>query len=590
MHVAALLIAALLIALSGGDVKGHAWRIRAIEKAHATGDTSAIHTARSDRFVDMGLVVRVVRMDLVNGTEVIEGCPPMVILSERPFGGMVDTHAKCPDTGRRKPRFCGGSVSPHVIYVSEAAAPYLFHDDTMPSRLLVYGSEGVGKTRLLAQWLILEALRGTGSGHVLGCTSPTTDRSEEVKDAIEEMMPAAWFQWNERTRRFRLRNGIRIALKSTHQPSRKEGSRLQSHNFRACASDEIQDSLDHDSDIEMRGRKAPNGRYKRFCTATSKDSSKFRSWREERLAAKDKHGCKLWHRVTLLGPESPFVWPQFWEEKAELLSKREYRRRILAEDVPSENRVYYGFERDRNIIAEPQIGRDVTEEVASIFRPLKVRGARFPLIAGHDPGEICNVTHFLRALWHRDRILWLVVGRFITERTTAEQHAAALVEHVRQEYGLNGQRDAMDPDAGMARVLVLCDPHGRGETKTDFETVHLAFMRYGLDIYSAAGADEAVIKRSARIGMVNRLLHPETSEPRLCVVEDEKKRLAAPELVDGFEQLERDEYGKAEAGKKDEHDMTHHPVSVGYALWPFEAESVSLITRRRVAMAMRSAA
>ncbi|KAB2910233.1 MAG: hypothetical protein F9K40_03110 [Kofleriaceae bacterium] len=583
-------LVALAILCAGSDVSSLSWRKKAVEKAHATGDSSKIQTRSTGRYLDMGLVLVTVRMDLKNGTEIIEGCPPMVEVSRRQFGGMVDTHAKSRKTGTRKPRLCGPSRRPHVIYCSEDAAPLVVHGDELPDRLLVYGSEGAGKTRVLAQWFVVRSLEATGTNHVIGATSPTTDRMEEVKDALEEMMPPSWFTWNERHGVFRLRNGVRIKLKSTHQPSKKEGSRMQSHNFRACGSDEIQDSLAYDADIEMRGRKAPRGRYKRLCTATSKDSSAFRKWREERLAAR-KDGLPMWLKAVLLGPRSPFVWPEFWAQKAELLSKRDYARRILAEDVPSENRVYYGFERERNLVdRKPENAIDVTHAVAAIYRAYKVKDAYFPLIAGHDPGEIYNVTHFLKAYWHQDRVLWVVVGRFITERTTAEQHAAQLLAHVRKHYSLNLPRDPFDPDAELARVLVLCDPHGRGETKTDFETVYLAMIRHGLDAHSASSDDQQVIKRSARIGMVNRLLDPQTGGPRLVVVRNDNKEIAAPELIDGFEQLERDEKGRAERGPKNEHDLTHHPVSVGYALHPFEAESVSLITRRRAAQAVRAAA
>jgi hypothetical protein len=560
------------------------WQKRAVQKsaaARARGEEVPSRAMAQSRFVDMGLVLRVVRMDLEHGTELIEGCPPMVVVGEHRRGGMIDTRGRRRN-GKWVPDFCGASLRPHVMYCSEDAEELILHGDHLPDRLLVYGSEGAGKTRVLAQWFVFRAIEATGAGYVIGATSPTTDRSEEVKEALEEMMPAHWFAWQERRRTFRLRNGIRIALKSTHQSSKKAGSRMQSHNFGACGSDEIQDSLDQDADIEMRGRKAPRGRYKRLNTATSKDTPEFRDWREKRLAS------GMWVRKILFGPRSPFVFPRFWEDKAATLDKREYRRRVLCEDLPPENRVYYGFERDRNILVRPDVARDVSEEVLGLFASYQRRGAGFALLAGHDPGEIKNVTTFLKPYLYKSSVLWLVVGRLITERTTAEQHAAALKRHVQKEFGLNYDPDRMDPDAGMQRVLVFIDPHGRGESRTDYQTVYGAMQRVGLDVFSAGG-DAKVIQGKARRNMMNALMYPETGEARLAVVRDIDGELAAPELVAAFESLERDDQGHAERGPKDETDQTHHPVSVGYALWPFEAPAVSSYTRQR-ALKTRAAA
>ena len=554
----AALVAILVVAVNGGTLDER----RIIRETEDSLDETG-------RYVDFGIRLRVVRADLEHGEELVEGSPPLVVLRTWHLGGLVDTQGK-------RPSLCGKSRNPTDWYCSEDAEPLILHGDDLPGRLLVYGSEGAGKTRALAQWLLLRVLEATGTGHIIGVTSPTEPRAEEVREAIAEMCPPSWWKWNERRRTYTFRNGCRVQVRSTHQQSKEAGSRLQSLNWRAAASDEIQDSLKTDPDIEMRGRKAPRGKYKRFCTATSKDSSDFRTWRDKRLAG------KLWAKRTLLGTRSPFVWPEFWDEKAETLDKREYRRRVLAEDLPPENRVYYGFERERNLIPLPEVARDVSREVLGTFRPIRARDRHggFALLAGHDPGEIRNVTTFLRPYLYRDQILWVVVDRLITERTTAEQHAAAVKRHVVKHHRLNREPDRRDPDDVPDRVLIMCDPHGRGETKTDYNTVYQAFIDAGLDCFNAAGGDE-VIQGEARRQMVNRLLDPEVGLPRLVVAILPDGTTAAPELVAAFEQLERDDRGKAEKGRKNEHDQTHHPVSVGYALWPFESPAVTAITRRR---------
>lgn len=563
-----------LLLITAAFVSSHvAARKRALQREVAA-------EANDDRrYVDFGVRLRVVRMDLEHGTELLPECPPLVVLREHQLGGMVDTWGDAPD-------FVGPSVNPAIWYCSEDAEAIILHGDELPDRLLVYGSEGAGKTRLLVMWLGVRVLEATGSGHAIGITSPTNPRASEIVEAIAELWPETWYGFADKKKIFTCRNGVRLRLQSTYRQSKKAGSRVQTFNFRAAASDEIQDSLDADADIEMRGRKAPRGRYKRLCTATSKDSSEFREWRDRSLGARH-NGKPLWMRAVLLGPRSPFVWPRFWEEKAGTMSKREYRRRIGAEDLPSENRVYYGFDRERNLRPLPQVARDVTAEVLSIFRPYTGRNKHvgFGVLAGHDPGEIKNVTHFLKAYLHRSRggedaILWFVVGRFITERTTAEQHAQRLREHVQAVYGLNfdEERDSL---SGSDRVLVMCDPHGRGDTKTDQATVHGAFIAAGLDIFSASG-DENVIPKKARRDMMNALFDPQVGDARLCIGVDAAGEIVAPELVESLEQLERDDRGRAEVGPKDEHDQTHHPVSCGYGLWPFEAPLVRSFTRARV--------
>lgn len=538
-------------------------------------------SSQIDRFVDFGVELRVVKMDLANGTEMVAGRPPLVLVRQPHYlGGMVDTWGE--GNGGR-PFVCGPSEAPTVWYCSEDTEPIILHGDEMPSRILLYGSEGAGKTHVLAQWYGARIIEATGSGHIIGATSPTEPRAEALREEIAKTWPAHWWTWNERRRTYNLRNGVRVQVRSTHKQSEAAGSRLQSLNWRDAGSDEIQDSLEEDPSIEMRLRDAPRGRVRRLNTATSKDSSDFREWRDKRLAG------KLWGKRMLLGPKQPFQWPTFWEEKIETLDKREYRRRILCEDLPPENRVYYGFEREKNLIPLPEVARDVSHEVLGIFRPIRARHGSFALLAGHDPGEIQNTTHFLKPYLYRDQILWVVVDRLITKRTTAEQHAAAVKRHVQKEHGLNYDVDRRDPDAMTDRVLVMCDPHGRGETKTDYDTVYQAFIDAGLDCFNAAGAEE-VIKGQARRGMVNRLLDPEVGLPRLVVAVKPDGEICAPELVKAFEGLERDEGGRAESGRKDENDQTHPPVSVGYALWPFESPAVSAITRRRVMGALRGAA
>ena len=554
--IAAVLIA---VAVTMGSI---AWRKTVAKRRIAE------RSGGDDRIVDMGLVLNVVRQDLANGTELIPGSPPLVVLRRHRFGGMCELG--------RKPRIVGPSRTPHEIYCSEDAEPIILHRDEMPDRIVITGSEGVGKTRILAQWLIVRALEATGSGHVIGVTSPTTDRSEEVKDAIEEMAPPSWISWHERKRNFRMRNGVRLALKSTHQSSKAAGSRMQSHNFRACASDEIQDSLEADADIEMRGRKAPNGRYKRLCTATIKDSPDLRSWLDRSLAG------GMWRRVTLLGPRSPFVWSRFWEDKRKTLTESEYRRRIKCEDIPSEKRLYYTWDRTENMRPIPLIGaQDVTAELLHPYAP----GAT--VLAGHDPGKIVHTTELLKAYRLRGRRdpAWFVVGEVVTTQKTIEEHCAEVRRVCQSDFDamcigrnrLTGRDEFVE---GTGKVFVRCDPYtdsGNDEDRPD-SSVYTTFRKYGFEIqpavYRPGTADPGRVPKEARLNMMNLLMRNCDGDRRLLVACSDDRIPNAPRLVDALETMERDDAGRAEKERKDKRDKSHYGAAVGYALWLFERPSM----------------
>jgi hypothetical protein len=511
--------------------------------------------------IDFGVELRVVKQDLEKGQSLLDDAPPLVILRTHYFGGMVKVG--------RKPQFTGPSRNPVILYCSEDAEPIILHGDELPDRLLLYGSEGAGKTRVLALWILLRSLEATGSGHIIGATSPTGPRSEEIKEAIEELWSPDWYTWNERKRTFRLRNGVRVTVVSTHQPSKKTGSRVQGFNWRCAASDEIQDSLEKDADIEMRGRKAPFGRYKRLCTATSKDFPEFRRWRDGVLAAVNDNDEPLWAKRVLLGLRSPFQWLKFWDDKKFVLTNREYRRRILCEDLPSEKRVYDTWSPEENLRPIPQIGaEDVT------VAELAPWGDNLGMLIGHDPGRRKHVSIFLRAYQIGGRALpvWFVVDE-VTTKGTLEKHIYEVRERLKKHYVQLVDREGRPRGK---QAFVRADPYsttGAGDEKPSREFYTL-WRNAGFRIQPAAftrqGTSPGNINKEARIEMVCTLLCNEAGERRLYVACNDNKQPVAPELVTSFETAERDEANKAETEKKDDRDRSHWPAGLGYGLWAIE--------------------
>lgn len=521
----------------------------------------------ASRFVDMGVVLRVVRMDLENGKELLAGQPPLVVLREHRRGGVVDTAAV-------PPHFIGPSRAPVVWYCGEDAEDLILHPDTLPDRLLVYGSEGAGKTTAQAMWAGLRMLEFTGEGREIGLTAPTEARLDHLYKAITKLWPASWYRYVGDDGCFYVVNNTTVRLVSTHQQSSKEGSRVQGYNWSAHGGDEMQDQIEYDGDIEMRGRSANRGRYKRFNTCTAKDAPGWRSYRD-RVLSKPKH----WALRRLIGPRSPFVWPSVWEDRKDTLSEREYKRRVLAQDVGPERMLYSSWERGDhdspgNLRPVPPNAVDVTSEVLAKWGP------NLTVLVGHDPGKLFDVSIFLKAfrLPRNPKLFWWVVGEVTTEQSTTETHVMELLRYARERWHVNTVDWKGRPVEGGPRMLVRADPYSDSgaSDSAPSRSVYTIFRQAGILIHAAAYVAKTnkiavgKVPKEGRIEMMNTLLHSAKKERRLFVDCDDRRQPVAPSLVEALETSERDEAGKAEAQRKDRRDMSHWPAAAGYALWVLE--------------------
>lgn len=539
------------------------WREKRLER-EIEDDVDAI-----DRFVDIGVILRTVAADPA-GEELIPGSPKLRVLRSREFGGILDTRAE-------PPHITGPSPKPRVWYCSEEQEAIILHSDELPLGQLVYGSEGAGKSTAIAMWLYFRWLEHLGDWPPRegGLTAPTKRRLKMVRKEIFKLYGEDWFEYLKSEQLFVFCDGTWLQLVSTHRQSEKSGSPLQGANWTWCARDEQQDQLEVADDIEARGRAAPNGRYKQIASATAKDSADWRTFRDKILTS------GMWLRRTLLGTRSPFVHPSHWERCRRTMSPREYERRVLAMDVPVELAVYYGWDRRRNLTPLPRIVTDVTAAVLAQYQSYVRRGVRFTLLAGHDPGNIFNTTVLLKLLMFGGLPVWTVVGELQTKQTTAGQHAAALRQYLQQAFELER--------ADTSKCAIFCDPHGKGEAQTDYQTVYMAFQREGLDVFSPAPMS-GKIKRTARVAMTNRLLYAANHDVRLVVAQDAARNPLGPRLVEAFESLEKRPGDDDPEGtrRKDEDDKTHAPAALAYALWPFEQEAISDLTiERAVAEARR---
>lgn len=575
-----LVVALVALLLVGGALLSDiSWRERRQAKARA--ERTAVTS------VDMGVVLHVVVQD-PNGDELVRGKPKLRILRTHRRGGMIAID-------RDGVRWDGPTRCPVQWYCSEDAEPLILHGDDLPDSLLVYGSEGAGKTTAQAMWCLFRVLERIGQGYTgeIGMTAPTSERAGFIKEAIERTWSPTWMRWNERHQTFNLHAGISIKLRSTKRQSEASGSPVQGYNWSDAGSDEIQDSLDADSDIESRLRDAPGGRGKRFATATAKDSPDFRTWRDRQLGAAT-NGRAVWLKADMLAARSPFMTADFIERKKSTMTLREFERRYGAKDLGPERQVYHTWSRkdgdfrdsDGNVVMRdgmpvkrmgnvrplPHIGTvDVTARELGAF------GRNVALLAGHDPGKRKDVTLFLRAFEFagRDtRPRWFVVDEVTTTGATHETHVKQVLALAVAKYGCYptdrlGRRVADGPS-----MLVRADPHTRSGSEHPGQDLYAIWANHGVAIKAAAYKPQSTqpygVKPESRIDLINSLLCDGTGVSRLFVALDAQGQPCAPRLVEAIESMERDLNGTAEHERKDDTDKSHWPAALGYALWSLE--------------------
>jgi hypothetical protein len=552
-------LVALLVLLGVVVISNTTYRKRKQQRAILEDrEDSYVAAVKSGRLVDFGVLLFVVERD-AGGAELVAGAPRMRIVREHRFGGMVDTRT-------RPRRLVGPSQNPVVWFCSEDQERILLNADTDKPAQLVYGSEGAGKTTVLAQWHALQVIRHIGERREAGQTAPTLARLESLLNEMRRLYPPSWYSYRTSRRILRFKDLTGIRLVSTHRRSKSAGSPLQSFNWSWLGDDEIQDSTAEVDNGTARLRTARGGAMKapRLGTATAKDDTDWRNCRDK------LESSGLWVRRTLLGTRSPFVHPDHWEAMRVSMSPREYQRRVLAMDVGPERMTYPTWSR-ANLVRIPDIGWfDCT---ASELAPW---GRNLGALVGHDPGTLFDVSLIIkayRAYPAQVRPFWVVRAEVTTEQTTTEQHVVTLLDVARRQFQLNMFDWQGRPQTDGAQMLVRADPYGNTDSRPD-RSIYTIFRNAGVTIhpaaYSANGAKPGRVPQNEGIDLVCTLLCNAADERRLFVEVDALGQPVAPRLVRALESSERDLSGKAETQRKNEHDQSHWPAALRYALWAIE--------------------
>jgi len=467
-------------------------------------------------------------------------------------------------------------------YCSQEQEPLVFHADDEPIGKLALGGMGAGKTSAGVIWVYLRWLDSLDERTRLwdesvkaseedekappptikqiegGITAPTSSRVKIVIDEITSKFPATWFHFSSTTGLFTMCDGTLIRCVSTYRQSASQGSPLQGFNWNFWLGDELQDQQSEYIHISARLRSKADGRAKRLATATEKDSPEWRTFKASLSGSGD------WVTHSMLGPRSPFIAQAHWDSMERQLSTRDYRRLVLAEDLPSESRVYSGWDRKRNLRPIPLNARKIT----SIVLSKKTGDKRDAIGVGHDPGTAKAGSVWLDAYELHDRkgeVLWWIRSELFTLHKSAETHALEAMKITRDRFGCNVRPDS-------ERAHVRCQPIGQAEDKPDLD-VFAIWQRVGFSIkaaqYSKQGQGIGQIKKDSRIAVVNTLFE----KSRLFIECDDRQTPTCPTLIEAMETMERDYRGRAEHEEKVvKHDKSDLPAALGYFLWPFEKE------------------
>jgi hypothetical protein len=396
-----------------------------------------------------------------------------------------------------------------------------------------------------------------------------------VFNELFKLFPQAWWRWNSESKVLTLCDGFRVRGVSTHRQSASSGSRVQAFNWVALLADELQDSLQEFDHMMARLRSKADGRAKRLATVTAKDDPAFRTLKDKMIES------GIWTLHTLLGPNSPFIHPEHWDNMKRLMTLRDFLRLVMAEDLPPENRLYSTFDRKFNVKPIPLGAKRITSKVIS----KKTGDVLHDVGMGHDPGTAKAGTIWADAYLlpkfaaealgaPHDEPVWFIRAELFTLHEGPEEHALKALDITRKRFECNKY-------PGGPKAHVRCQPLGSAEDKPDMTTLAI-WKRVGFDIkvaqYSKTGQGVGQIKKDSRIGVLKALFCNAYGKRRLFLECDDRGVCLTPQLLTALETMERDHLGRAEHEEKDvKHDKSDLPAAAGYLLWPFEKELAAVL-------------
>lgn len=512
------------------------------------------------RFADMGATLRVYRCTCKTdhvawpkGKDHSKHfAAPAELATPKIYGGRYDRLLRCyvgPAETTRELKCHEGQVQLLTLTGDDVYGRPLDSDEVL--RILAIGAPGAGKTLGAVTRALLMALdRPNSTGGLIG---PTGDRRQILWDGFLDICPREWIQDVKNSKKeIVLCNNTVIQVLAAKSSSSQFGSPLQGRSFDWAVPDESQNIDDAgQTEIATRGRRA-GGKYRIFETATNAQVPAFRV-RLEQFKTN-----KAYRRINFTGYQNPWVEPAYWEKMRGDMSEREFREKILAEDLPPERMVYPRFSLGHNVaprgrvpglsdIERARLGTliDVTEKITH-----ERFGVASKYIIAQDFGVLINAAEVLKAYQPRTGgdLYWWAIDE-ITSGGGTDLHAGKLKSYY-------------DP----GECVVIADPHFN--TKDSDKSDYNIMRAEGWDVHPSTHGKISV---KHRIAMFNALLEDANGRRRFYVDCDASGLPKCTRLVRSLISSQLNDYGEAEKDRKNgASDPSHWPSAVQFGLFHWE--------------------
>lgn len=422
-------------------------------------------------------------------------------------------------------------------------------------RTMLLAGPGTGKTRLLSTASILDFLelpyKDTGQ---IGATRDRVGVMWDDLFGLVEHRAPHWIDRELTTKPDAKRphitgvNGHRWMFRAAKEQSRLVGSPLQGLSLARAKADESQNFHDRaQRDLDERGRRAGTD----FHVLESATLLGLAHQQARIIEYEDSPA----REVIRLNPYmNVFVTESYWERFRGDYSDRDWRQRIMSEDVPPEHLIYHAFNKRETVRPRPRSEFvDVTREItAERWGHLFNRPQGWPWIVGNDSGTLCTVGIWLKAFRHPrkpDRIQWWACRETVSgSHSGPGDHARRLMEF-----------------CAPSDFIVYEDP---GINTKDPDRSNFVLMkREGLTVVPAH--HEPIVQED-RWAMFNALLRDSDGERYFFIDCDEQRTPACPNLVSSCMSLQLTEKGKADVRKVGYRDPTHWPDGAQFGMYPHE--------------------
>jgi hypothetical protein len=487
-----------------------------------------------DRYVDCGARLVVYQRDAA-------GKPVPFRSLLRVYGGVYDRvqrrYLTNPDGSRVVP------AKVHEIACHEGQVRFLTYRKRGVRRVVAKGAMGAGKTESGVRRAFINALERPNSNG--GIVAPINNQRTVVWDKFMSLVEATGLidEVSSAKKQIRLVNGVVIDVLATRKSRRDAGSPMQGRSWDWCVVDESSSADDSaHEEIAARGRTNAANYVVYECT-TNDDYAHF-VLRMKRYELQPEHYVIMKY----YGHTNPFVPLENWETLRDTLSDRDYRRKVLLEDIPPERLLYPRFNIARHLRPLAPIANSAPDITYKLVKEKWDVPARF--IIAQDFGVLVTTSIVLRCFaWPtaNDRA-WFAVDEITSYSEYSDRHAKL----IKQRY---------NPE----ELIVVADPHmnTRESDRSDYQL----FKDEGLRIYKAAQGN---ITRRHRIAMLNSMLEDGHGKTHFYIDADAGGHTRCKKLTQSFLSLQYDMNGNPETDRKDKSDMTHWTAAVGYGVYPWE--------------------